>query len=768
MAGTQTNNFDLVVELSEDALASWFSALFDGTGSQSSQGNIFEGIFNNSAFTLTAGIDRPTDVNLPASATDVVDLRVEVLGVATVRIVVGLAVDRTRPDRDQLIVDFPRRLHHVSVRTLGLPIPGVDQLMRNRLAALGGVELFGIDVDRTTSDPQEPMELDFRLIDDSNDRDAAALLINFGGSGGGNRNGFTDSILGPGETAGILVFFGWIARMIAPRIEGELGMAPGAMVIGPTSCVFDGNLVIDADEDVRLLRLAILLVDDAIRVECRVSKSGFCYNATGTAIAELTALVEDGRLKIDWNAEDPVVDISVPWYCWLAAIVLGGIVGGVVGVLIGGGLGGIIGVIAGGVIGALLTWLMTELLEGILEGIGSRAADVVNDASPDIDVAVPGLEFILQQARIDDLTIGARVRVEEYAPVRCAGTVRLAVGDAVDFDTGIRAAAGLAAADFAFGGMAGLRALCNTRVSPLNAPFHSARRFMLYGLPYTRDVRLPLDQLARVRVLPPGWQSMDRVFAYTTGEGRFGVVQVTDVSPTSATLRFRTYGEALPQASIRAMKGPRLVRWDLLDSHDEATSLVSRAIYRRSPVYAGFHAVFPEHPVAGHAPPQAKAPAEAGSSHLRPKQARAKLDVFETARAGIWLRPQFMTPERRSYRAQTSGLGAAVRIAWSINGTALDQGPGTVAVDGVSLSIEVENRHIRITSSDARECRFSLGLLAVGDNHQTARASLCVTIQAKPVDDARFIPTFREFRKRQPAAWPMALEGLGEMVPAKG
>jgi len=457
MAGTQTNNFDLVIELAEDALQIWLSALFDGTGPQNSQGNIFEEFFGISTFTLTVSMDRPTNIaDLPANATDLLDVNIGVTDVASIRMVVGLVVDRTQQNRDRVLVDFANRLHHLSVTFLGIPIPGTDAAFRAFLSSsLGTVEIFGADVDRGTTDAQELMQLDVKLIDDTSaqDRDALAILLNFGGSQGGNRDGFTASVLDPGETSGILVFFGWICRMIAPRIEEELGLQPGSVVTTATSCEFNGDVIIDEDEDVHLNRLAILLVDDAIRVECKVTKSGFCYSAAGTVAADLTAAVEDGHLKIDWEAQDPDVDVSIPWECYLVAIAIGAITGGIVGVLVGTGTAGIIGAVAGGVIAGLLTWLLTEILEVILEGIGSKAADVVNDVSPNIDIAVPGLELILQEARIDDIKLSAEVRVPQYAPVRCEGSIRLEAGQALDLDSGTSGASGLFSADIVFWGV---------------------------------------------------------------------------------------------------------------------------------------------------------------------------------------------------------------------------------------------------------------------------------------------------------------------------
>jgi hypothetical protein len=749
MAGTQTNNFDLVIELAEEALRIWLSALFDGTGPQNSQGNIFEDFFGTSAFTLTVSMDRPTDIpNLPANASDLLDVSVGVSDVATIRMVVGLVVDRTASSRDRVLVDFASRLHHLSVAFLGVPIPGTDVAFRAFLSSsLGAVEIFGADVDRTTTDAQKLMQLDIRLIDDrsAQDRDALALLLNFGGSQGGNRNGFTASVLDPGETSGILVFFGWICRMIARRIEEELDLPAGSVATTPTSCEFNGDVVIDDDEDVHLNRLAILLVDEAIRVECRVTKSGFCYSAAGTVAVDLTALVEDGHLKIDWEAQDPDVDVDIPWECYLVAIAVGAITGGIVGVLVGTGTAGIIGAVAGGVIAGLLTWLLSEILEVILEGIGSKAAEVVNDVTPSIDIAVPGLELVLQEARIDDIKLTAEARVPQYAPVRCEGSIRLKTGQALDLDTGTGGAAGLFSADVVFEGFSGLKAQCNTKLARSSARFEAVRRFMLYALPYERGARVPFNDLAAYRPLPPAWVPTGNVYAYVTTEGRYGVLEVTSISATSATVRYLTFGEAFPKARIVGDFRPgRDISWGLLPSYKEALALANQARFIPSRVFPEFHAIFPDRAVL---PSTAEGSAPSQSPQRVAVKARSL--IFEGGRFGKWVRAGTVRNDQGSFRALVAGLGKTVDYKWSINGVTLAAAAGTIVVEGVTLAYESQANRIKLSSADLRELKFSLEVLAVGANNQTARASRCVTLQATLVRDERFAPPYKVFQKVQ-------------------
>jgi hypothetical protein len=766
MAGTETNNFDLVIELAEDALQIWLSALFDGTGSQNSQGNVFEDFFGVSEFTLTASMDRPANIpNLPASATDLLDVNIGITEVATIRMVVGLVVDRTQPTRDRVLVDFAN-LHHFSLTFVGVTVPGTDVAFQAFLSSsLGAVEIFGAEVNRTTSDARELMQLDTRLIDDTSaqDRDALALLLSFGGSQGGNRNGFNASVLDPGETSGILVFFGWICRMIAPRIQEELEeLAPGSVinvVTTATSCEFNGDVVIDEDEDVHLNRLAILLVDGAIRIECKVTKSGFCYSAAGTVAADLTALVETrpptsedpepvGQLRIDWEAQNPDVEIDIPWECYLAAIAVGALTGGIVGVLVGTGTTGIIGAIVGGVIAGLLTWLLEEILEMILEGIGNEARDFVNAVSPNIDVPVPGLELILSEARIDDIKLSAEVRVPQYSPVRCQGSIRLKAGQALDLDTGTSGAKGLLSADIIFGGFTGLQAQCNTRLVRSSARFDSVRRFMLYALPFERRARVPFNDLATQGLDPSGmwqWLPTGNTYAYATTEGRYGILQVTSVSPESATVRYLTFGDAFPKARIVGDFGPKEgTKWGLLPTYKEALALANGARFVPSRVYADFRAAFPGRAVLDQSP---EAPTAARSFEWA--AAKSKLQILEGGRFGKWVRPVIVKPDQGNFRALTSGLGKNVDCEWSINGVALTQATGTIVVEGVTLSYELNASRIKLRSADLREMNFTLELLAVGDNNQTARASRCMTLRATLARDERFAPPYKIFQKVQ-------------------
>lgn len=64
-----------------------------------------------------------------------------------------------------------------------------------------------------------------------------------------------------------------------------------------------------------------------ININGGVSKSGTCYDATGTFHGTLTLTVSGSNLTPNLNMDEPDIDISIPWYCWLAAAFVLGPIG---------------------------------------------------------------------------------------------------------------------------------------------------------------------------------------------------------------------------------------------------------------------------------------------------------------------------------------------------------------------------------------------------------------------------------------------------------
>src|SRR5262249_3880923 len=156
------------------------------------------------------------------------------------------------------------------------------------------------------------------------DLDAVGFLLTFAGGSAGDRGAFTQSFLGATDRGGIAIAFEWLCRVVSPQIDTALNL-DGAF----SDCHLTRTVRIDADKEVDLTELSLSVDDDFIRVAARVTKSGFCYDASGTVAARIRMAVVGGQLVVQAEVEAPHVDVDIPWYCWLAGAVIGAIIAGV-------------------------------------------------------------------------------------------------------------------------------------------------------------------------------------------------------------------------------------------------------------------------------------------------------------------------------------------------------------------------------------------------------------------------------------------------------
>ena len=107
-------------------------------------------------------------------------------------------------------------------------------------------------------------------------------------------------------------------RILSPMLATALGMEPDGIVDGHLVSPF----VIDSENDVTLTALDMTLEDGFIRVGVTVTKSGFCYSASGTLGAKLKIAIENGKLIVDPKVDDhPTIKVDVPWAIpgWVAS-----------------------------------------------------------------------------------------------------------------------------------------------------------------------------------------------------------------------------------------------------------------------------------------------------------------------------------------------------------------------------------------------------------------------------------------------------------------
>ncbi len=392
---------------------------------------------------------------------------------------------------------------------------------------------------------------DVHIIDDTSpqDKDASAFLVTFGGGSPGDKAAFTQSFISTGGNGGIVVSMGWICRVISPMIDNSLNLG-GAF----TNCTLTRTVRIDQDNEVDLTGLSIAAADDGtLHIQVAISKSGFCYSATGTVGAKITIKVANGQLVVDVQADDPNVDVDIPWYCYLA--------GAVIGALLGALLPSVIAVIVGAVLVPLIMYLAEEVIEGTINSVAAHITDALNQLLVPIDIPAVGFNLIFSDAHIDDVQIGCLVRPIDTAPVRSAGTVTVPNGSAFDLDSGSVGPRDMPSGDIAVVGTAFNRtveAVCGTRWARTGLrDFGGLYRAAVYGYAYAAPNPIPVTDMATINPFglftgDPFTESL-RIYGVHTNEGRWAAVQAVDV--TLDHIRFRYITWEKPLAAVQIVGG---------------------------------------------------------------------------------------------------------------------------------------------------------------------------------------------------------------------
>lgn len=733
MPGDETHGYDLVIEFAEQAYQEILTAIFDTDDFLSNEVLDPIGADDDDGFRVSVLFDRPADPEVPASAQDPVDLRVEVGDVsdpvAALRMVVGVDVDRTGPTDDLVRLNFADRLYLASARVHGIPIPGFEALVRSRMPLL---PILPIPVDRATASSVTLREGDVRIVDDTaaGDLDASAFLMTFGGGAAGDRAAFSSSFISAGGNGGIAVAFPWLCRVISPRVDEALNLG-GAF----TDCRLTRTVRIDEDGDVDLTALSMTMDDGFIRVSATVRKTGFCYEAEGTVTAKIFLAVVDGRLVVTSEVEDPDVDVDVPWYCYLA----GAIIGGLVGLLFG-----VIGAIVGAVLIPLIMWISTETVEGVVQSAIDRVADALNEIAPDLNVPAVGLNLIFSDVFIDDVTIGCRVTATGRAPVRCEGYLDVPNGSFVDLDRGVVGDKDLHSQDLSWIGdlfFRRLEAVCGARLARTDRRhFDEVSRGTLYGFAYDapNPVELPelgsFDPIGGIFGGDGLFDETMRVFGVRTNEGRWSAIQAVEVEMGRIRLRFRTWEKRIPSVEIRG-------GWTCEPGFDLPIDPGS-VVFEPSDVLGSDVTTDPR--------PDPCAGIEATVRDALPADVIERRHAAELWRAGgklgTWRGTIFARArEVARFDAVTQGFGEGPAVRWSIGGSPLADPSGDVEAGGETLHYEVSGRRLELRTKADRAFEFLLEVRVEDEKGQAAESSRCVRFEPGCERDVRYVPPWAEY-----------------------
>jgi hypothetical protein len=732
--GDETHGYDLVIEFAEQAYQEILTAIFD-TDDFLSNGLLDPiGADDADGFRVSVLFDRPTDI--PASAQDPLDLRIEVGDVfdpvATLRMVVGVDVDRTGPDDDLVRLNFADRLYLATARVHGIPVPGFQALVRSRMPLL---PVLPIPVDRSSTSSVSLREADVHLVDDvgAGDLDASAFLLTFGGGAAGDRGAFSRSFISPGGNGGIAVAFPWLCRVISPRVDESLNLG-GAF----SDCRLTRTVRIDDDGDVDLTELSMTMDDGFIRVSATVRKTGFCYEAEGTVAAKIFLAVVDGRLVVNSEVEDPDVDVDVPWYCYLA----GAVIGGLVGLLFG-----VIGAIVGAILIPLIMWISTETVEGVVQSAIDRVADALNAIAPDLNVPAVVLNLIFSDVFIDDVTIDCRVTAAGRAPVRCEGYLDVPNGSFVDLDRGVVGDKDLPSQDLSWLGelfFRRLEAVCGARLARTDRiHFDEVSRGTLYAFAYEAPNPVDLPELGSFDpfggIFGGGgaglFDETMRVFGVRTNEGRWSAIQAVEVEMDRIRIRYRTWERRMPSVEIHG-------GWTCDPGFD-------------LPIDRG-SVIFEPSDVLGVDVPTDPQPDPCAGIRATVRDA-LPVEVIEQRRAlelwraggklGTWTGTIRTTArEVARFDAVTQGFGDGPDVRWSVAGSPLSATSGEVdSGGGVVMQYTVSGRRLELRTKADAAFEFLLEVRVQDQRGESAEASRCVRFEPGCDRDVRYLPPWREY-----------------------
>jgi hypothetical protein len=134
----------------------------------------------------------------------------------------------------------------------------------------------------------------------------------------GNAGSKTSTAIAPGHDLAVSMSAHAFHELIfCPGLGDPLNLTNPQL---PPTCGQGGGIVHDG---VTLTRMADQFLNGRIDVTGSVSKSGTCYEATGSFHAAITLSMSGSQLVASTVADPPSLRVVVPWYCQLAMALLG-------------------------------------------------------------------------------------------------------------------------------------------------------------------------------------------------------------------------------------------------------------------------------------------------------------------------------------------------------------------------------------------------------------------------------------------------------------
>lgn len=753
MAGIQTAGFDMVIQFSEDFYENIIGSNFD---MNEVVPQILESLhINEDRFSISVSLDRPTDIVLGNSAVNPIDISIDVFGEngesrAELRIVVGAVMNRSNPQKDVLTIDFENSLYYAKAI---LPIGGevdINSVVKNTTSP---IPVLPIPVTRNATDPKVAKRADFKIIDDTSIRNENVLstMLTFGGGNQGNLDQL-DSFVDDSGAMGI--FFGWLCRLIIPKLEESLGIPANSFTNSGTECKYSGSVKIDEDEDVYLKSISLKLVDGYIQFDASVKKDGTCYEAKGDVSAKIKFVIEEGKLVVKAEIGDPDIDVDIPWYCYLAGAVLG---------IITGGLFGIVGAVVGGILIPLITWILEEIVESTFDDIADNIRDSINDNLPQVDIEAYGIEILFQDVFIDDVIMKTKAITHEAFPIRSEGVVRLRLGEGIDLDKGIVGSIENALNDINWTGEALNKYLgtgCEAAIASTNEKdMNQVMHFRLNGFNYKTQQRISereFGTIEREAWYNPFYDFVEnkKVLAVKTNGGRYSLLQIVEVEEDSyilnkneflsksgdwVKLRYKTFEKAMPSVNIiggfSCEHDPKNLKELSREFIPKDDSVVRQPAANVSIGTHNYH-VNNELNIANRT--------ELSNTFSR----NMKIEKIKPTFKGSWISVfENKTKAKANLRAISTGTKGTQNYVWMVGEHILENNTdGVIKINDSDVNYDVKEDELTLLVAGDAHVEILVTVTLIGTGVYSVSQARCIKHDGKCIVKKRYIPTWKEFQ----------------------
>jgi len=175
----------------------------------------------------------------------------------------------------------------------------------------------------------------------------------------------TASAIGPGRDLCISISPGTFHSLIfCPGLASALGASVSNL---PGTC---GPAAGFNKDGVTVTSLSDSFGQDHLDINGSVSKSGTCYDATGTFHGTIALSISGSTLTPAVQLDDPDIDVDIPWYCWLAA----GLILGPLGLVITGVVNAVAEDVANSMASAAVKGALGNNLQGVdVGGLGGAS-----------------------------------------------------------------------------------------------------------------------------------------------------------------------------------------------------------------------------------------------------------------------------------------------------------------------------------------------------------------------------------------------------------